>query len=108
MWCFFYAAAREPWRALPASQYSTLDGEKVERIGDDTFVCTLGSFEFFGFRLQPILTAQVDVKPGGAGCVIKVVSAEMHGSGLVENINDMFEIDSVAGLYKLNPVDPII
>ena len=28
--------------SLPASQCSTLDGEKVERAGDDTFVCTLG------------------------------------------------------------------
>lgn len=83
------------YMALPASQYSTLDGEKVERIGDDTFRCTLGSFEFFGFRLQPILTAQVDVKPDGAGCVIRVVSAEMHGSGLVENINELFEVESV-------------
>lgn len=30
-----------------------------------------------------------------AGCVIRVVAAEIHGSGLVEDINDMFEIDSV-------------
>jgi len=31
------------------------DGEKVERVGDDTFVCTLGSFDFLGFKLQPVL-----------------------------------------------------
>lgn len=30
-----------------------------------------------------------------AGCVIRVVAAEIHGSGLVETVNDMFEIDSV-------------
>lgn len=58
-------------------------------------MCTLGSFAFFGFRLQPILTAKVDVRPGGAGCVIRVVAAEIRGSGLVEDINDLFEIASV-------------
>ena len=46
-------------------QYSTLDGEKVERVGDDTFVCTLGKLDFLGFVLQPVLTARVDVKPDG-------------------------------------------
>lgn len=53
------------YMSLPASQYSTLDGEKVERVGDDTFVCTLGKLDFFGFVLQPVLTARVDVKPDG-------------------------------------------
>ena len=53
------------YMSLPASQYSTLDGEKVERVGDDTFVCTLGKLDFLGFVLQPVLTAQVDVKPDG-------------------------------------------
>ena len=53
------------YMSLPASQYSTLDGEKVERVGDDTFVCTLGSFDFLGFKLQPVLTARVDVRPDG-------------------------------------------
>ena len=36
------------YMSLPASQYSTLDGEKVERIGDDTFRCTLANLDFFG------------------------------------------------------------
>ena len=53
------------YMSLPASQYSTLDGERVERAGDDTFVCTLGAFDFLGFRLQPVLTARVDVRPDG-------------------------------------------
>ena len=53
------------YMSLPASQYSTLDGEKVERVGDDTFVCTLGKLDFLGFVLQPVLTARVDVKPDG-------------------------------------------
>ncbi|ACO69281.1 predicted protein [Micromonas commoda] len=83
------------YMSLPASQYSTLDGERVERVGDDTFVCTLGAFDFLGFRLQPVLTARVDVRPDGQGCVIRVVSAEIHGSGVVESVNGMFEIDSV-------------
>ena len=66
----------------------------MERIGEDTFRCTLFGIEFFGFNLQPILTAKVEVKPEG-GSVIRVVAAEIHGSGVVEDINHLFEIDSV-------------
>ena len=42
----------------------------------------------------------------GAGCVIRVVAAEIHGSGLVEDINDMFEIDSVNRVGWSERCDP--
>lgn len=81
--------------SLPASEYNTLDGERVERVGEDTFVCQLGALDFLGFVLKPVLTAKVEVMPDGGGSVVKVIHAEVRGSPLVETANDMFEIDSV-------------
>ena len=51
--------------SLPASEYNTLDGERVERVGEDTFVCQLGALDFLGFVLKPVLTAKVEVMPDG-------------------------------------------
>ena len=81
--------------SLPASEYNTLDGERVERVGEDTFVCQLGALDFLGFVLKPVLTAKVEVMPDGGGSVVRVIHAEVRGSPLVETANDMFEIDSV-------------
>lgn len=83
------------YMALPASQYNTLDGETVTRMGDDVFVCELGKLDFLGFAIAPVLTAKVDVQPGGRGTVIRVESATLRGSPLVERADDLFEIDSV-------------
>lgn len=83
------------YMALPASQYNTLDGETVTRMGDDVFVCELGKLDFLGFAIKPVLTAKVDVQPGGRGTVIRVESATLRGSRLVERADDLFEIDSV-------------
>lgn len=83
------------YMALPASQYNTLDGETVTRMGDDVFVCELGKLDFLGFAIAPVLTAKVDVQPGGRGTVIRVESATLRGSRLVERADDLFEIDSV-------------
>ena len=83
------------YMALPASQYNTLDGETVTRKGDDVFVCELSALDFLGFEVKPVLTAKVDVQPNGRGTVIRVESAELKGSSLVERADDLFEIDSV-------------
>ena len=83
------------YMALPASQYNTLDGETVTRMGDDVFVCELGKLDFLGFAIKPVLTAKVDVQPNGRGTVIRVESATLRGSRLVERADDLFEIDSV-------------
>jgi hypothetical protein len=48
------ARSLRQYMSLPASQYSTLDGEKVERIGDDVFKCTLGTLDFLGFEVRSI------------------------------------------------------
>ena len=93
--------------SLPASEYNTLDGERVERVGEDTFVCQLGALDFLGFVLKPVLTAKVEVMPDGGGSVVRVIHAEVRGSPLVETANDMFEIDSVNRVgWRRKPTSP--
>jgi hypothetical protein len=83
------------YMSLPASQYSTLDGESVERIDDDTFRVELSSFNFLGISLQPRLKARVYVREDGSGCEVRVDDMELRGSGVVEHASDAFEIVSV-------------
>jgi hypothetical protein len=93
--------------SLPASEYNTLDGERVERVGEDTFVCQLGALDFLGFVLKPVLTAKVEVMPDGGGSVVRVIHAEVRGSPLVETANNMFEIDSVNRVgWRRKPTSP--
>ena len=87
-------AVRE-YMALPASQYSTLDGESVERVADDTFKVELSELAFLGLTLKPKLTAKVVVREDGSGCEVRVEDMELTGSGVVENASDAFEIVSV-------------
>ena len=65
------------YMSLPASQYSVLDAELVERVGDNVFVCTLTTIRVFGAVLKPVLTALVDVQADGSGCCIKVIDAKV-------------------------------
>ena len=74
--------------ALPASQYSVLDGSKVERLGDDTFRVHVAAFRFFQLEVQPILTLQV--QPQQHGCTISMLACKLKGSGIVEAQNDQF------------------
>jgi len=87
-------AVRE-YMALPASQYSTLDGESVERVSDDTFKVELSELAFLGLTLRPKLTAKVRVREDGSGCEVRVEDMELTGSGVVEYASDAFEIVSV-------------
>lgn len=87
-------AVRE-YMALPASQYSTLDGESVERVADDTFKVELSELAFLGLTLKPKLTAKVVVREDGSGCEVRVEDMELTGSGVVENASDAFEIVSL-------------
>lgn len=51
--------------ALPASQYSVLDAQKIERLDDSTFRCYVGGINFFGIRVEPVLTVSVVVEKTG-------------------------------------------
>lgn len=58
--------------ALPASQYSVLDAQKIERLDDNTFRCYVGGLKFFGVRVEPVLTVSVIV--GEKGPTVKLLT----------------------------------
>jgi len=89
------ARAVRAYMSLPASQYSTLDGESVERVSDDTFKVELSELAFLGLSLRPRLKAKVRVRDDGSGCEVRVGDMELTGSGVVEYASDAFEIVSV-------------
>lgn len=76
------------YMALPASQYSVLDARKIERIDDSTFRCFVGKLAFLGFSVEPVITVSVVVEE--RGCTIKLLSAKLQGSKLVEDVNSKF------------------
>lgn len=74
--------------ALPASQYSVLDGAKVERLTDDTFRVYVGCISFFNFEVEPVLTLMV--QPSETGCCIEMLACKLKGSPLLESQNSKF------------------
>jgi hypothetical protein len=74
--------------ALPASQYSVLDGTKVDRLSGDTFRVYVPEFKFFAFEVQPVLTLQVQALE--RGCLISMLACKLRGSRLIENQNSQF------------------
>jgi len=78
------------YMSLPATEYSVLDAEKVTRIDETTFRCEVTKISMFGVTMQPVLTAQVDVRPEGIGPLIKVVDAQILGSDGIKAANDSF------------------
>eukprot|EP00959_Pyramimonas_sp_CCMP1952_P290444 6074844-Pyramimonas_sp.AAC.1 len=62
----------------------------AEKIGCFFGRCELSSINFLGTMVSPVLTAEVNVKPNGEGTVIRVVDAEVLGSGLAEKANNSF------------------
>lgn len=73
---------------LPSSQYSVLDGNKVERFGDDTFRVSVAPFRFFSFEVQPVLTLQVQGTL--RGCIISMLACKLQGNRIVEAQNSQF------------------
>ena len=68
------------YMALPASQYSVLDAQRIERIDDNTFCCYVEGVKFFGIRVEPVLTVAVVVGPKGPTVKLlsTVVSATLY------------------------------
>lgn len=77
------------YMALPVGQYSILDANQVERLGDSTFKCYVDAVNFFGFVVKPIVT--VDVKANKSGCYIKMLDCELDGSDIIRAGNDRFD-----------------
>lgn len=50
---------------LPASQYSVLDAQRIERLDEDTFRCYVGGLRFLGLEVEPVITVSVTVQERG-------------------------------------------
>ncbi|KAK7344894.1 hypothetical protein VNO77_15108 [Canavalia gladiata] len=74
---------------LPASQYSVLDAERIERVNDNTFRCYVYRIKFFSFEVCPVLLVKVEEQPDG--CCIKLLSCKLEGSPMVAAQNDKFD-----------------
>ncbi|XP_004308612.1 PREDICTED: uncharacterized protein LOC101308329 isoform X1 [Fragaria vesca subsp. vesca] len=77
------------YMSLPASQYSVLDAERIERVDDNTFRCYVYRFKFFAFEVCPVLLVKVEEQPNG--CCIKLLSCKLDGSPIVVAQNDKFD-----------------
>ncbi|RAL42699.1 hypothetical protein DM860_009206 [Cuscuta australis] len=78
---------------LPASQYSVLDAERIERVDDNTFRCYVYGFKFFAFEVCPVLLVRVEEQPDG--CSINLLSCKLEGSPIVVAQNDKVEASLV-------------
>ena len=63
------------YMSLPASQYSVLDAERIERVDDNTFRCYVYRFKFFAFEVCPVLLVRVEEQTNG--CCIKLLSCKV-------------------------------
>ncbi|KAL6645179.1 hypothetical protein ACP70R_016787 [Stipagrostis hirtigluma subsp. patula] len=85
------------YMTLPASQYSVLDAERIERVDDSTFRCYVYRFRFFALEVCPVLLVRVDEEPNG--CCIRLLSCKLEGSPLVEAQNDKFSASMVNRVF---------
>lgn len=81
------------YMSLPASQYSVLDAERIERVDDNTFRCYVYRFKFFAFEVCPVLLVRVEEQPNG--CCIKLLSCKLEGSPIVVAQNEKFDASMV-------------
>lgn len=70
--CWFFVVE---YMSLPASQYSVLDAERIERVDENTFRCYVYRFKFFAFEVCPVLLVRVGEQPNG--CCIKLLSCKV-------------------------------
>ncbi|CAM0870736.1 unnamed protein product [Alopecurus aequalis] len=91
------------YMGLPASQYSVLDAERIERVDDSTFRCYVYRFRFFALEVCPVLLVRVDQEPNG--CCIRLLSCTLEGSPLVEAQNDKFSASMVNRVFCSNSSD---
>ena len=73
---------------LPASQYSVLDAERIERLDASTFRCYVSGFHFLNFHVEPVLTLSVVVEERGP--TVRLLSTELQGSKTAMEANKKF------------------
>lgn len=76
--------------SLPASQYSVLDAERIERIDENTFRCYVYRLKFFNFEVCPVLLVRVDEQPDG--CCIRLLSCTVSCAILPGSEDTMLDI----------------
>ncbi|KAH7839366.1 hypothetical protein Vadar_003258 [Vaccinium darrowii] len=81
------------YMSLPASQYSVLDAQRIERVDDNTFRCYVHTFNFFAIEVCPVLLVRVEEQPNG--CCIKLLSCKLEGSPIVVAQNEKFDASMV-------------
>ncbi|GAV87668.1 DUF1997 domain-containing protein [Cephalotus follicularis] len=81
------------YMSLPASQYSVLDAERIERVDDNTFRCYVYKLKFFAFEVCPVLLVRVEEQPNG--CCINLLSCKLEGSPSVVAQNEKFDASMV-------------
>ncbi|GAB2211866.1 hypothetical protein Droror1_Dr00025205 [Drosera rotundifolia] len=74
--------------SLPASQYSVLDAQRIERVDERTFRCYVYKFKFFAFEVCPVLLVRVEELADGS--CIELLSCKLEGSPIVVAQNDKF------------------
>ena len=83
------------YMALPASDYSVLSAQQIERLSDTQFKAILGKLNFFGTVIIPVLYVDVNVFPEEARAEICVSRAETVGSEMAEKVSGTFKISAV-------------
>ncbi|PIA54945.1 hypothetical protein AQUCO_00901091v1 [Aquilegia coerulea] len=81
------------YMSLPASQYSVLDAERIERVDENTFRCYVTRIKFFAFEVCPVLLVRVEEQPNG--CCIRLLSCKLEGSPMVVAQNEKFSASMV-------------
>ncbi|XP_028061247.1 uncharacterized protein LOC114264753 [Camellia sinensis] len=81
------------YMSLPASQYSVLDAESIERVDNSTFRCYVYNFKFFAVEVCPVLLVRVEEKPNGF--CIKLFSCKLEGSPIVVAQNEKIDASMV-------------
>ncbi|GJP38883.1 hypothetical protein CLOM_g23291 [Closterium sp. NIES-68] len=81
------------YMTLPASQYSVLDAERIERVDGSTFRCYAHRVKFFTVEVCPVLLVRVDEEADG--CTIRLLSATLDGSPIVKEQNKKFRASMV-------------
>lgn len=71
------------YMSLPASQYSVLDAERIERVDDSTFRCYVYRIKFFAFEVCPVLLVRVEEQPNG--CCIRLLSCKVRVCTLISH-----------------------
>ncbi|OMO62805.1 hypothetical protein COLO4_32883 [Corchorus olitorius] len=94
------------YMSLPASQYSVLDAERIERVDENTFRCYVYRFKFFNFEVCPVLLVKVEERPNG--CCIKLLSCKLEGSPMVVAQNDKFNASMVNQISCTNQRDSLV